>query len=136
MTLVKDVMTRSPISVRQDNSIDVAIDTMVEKNISGVPVVDDTGQLVGLITEFDVLQLYERPGSASENRYSTCRDFMTKEIRTIQQNASLEVAANIFRAASLRRLLVLDGNKFVGILSRRDVVRCIRDGRLQVVAGR
>jgi CBS domain-containing protein len=134
MVLVQDMMTRDPISVPQDASVDVAIDLMVEKNISGVPVVDEDDLPVGLITEFDVLQFYGKYQGDCPTRYHTCRDTMSREIRTIREEASLEVAAKIFQAASLRRLLVLSGNRLVGILSRRDVVRSIRDGRLSPAA--
>lgn len=132
MILVKEVMTPNPISVRQDVSIDVAIDLIVEKNISGVPIVDESEALVGLITEYDVLQFYGKYHDDEATSYLPCREVMITEIRTIQQDASLDVAAKIFQAASLRRLLVVDGNHFVGILSRRDIVRSIRDGRLSV----
>ncbi len=132
--LVQEVMTRNPISVSQEVSIEVAIDLMVEKNISGVPIVDEGGSLVGLITEYDVLKFY---GKSQDQAlvYRTCREVMITEIRTISQDASLDVAARIFQAASLRRLLVLDGNRFVGILSRRDVVRSIRDSHLSASSG-
>ena len=133
MTLVRDMMTTEPISVPQTASIDVAIDLMVEKNISGVPVVDDSGNLVGLITEHDVLNLYETEARGT-TRFHSCQELMITNVRTIGQDASLEVAANIFHAATLRRLLVVDGNELVGILSRRDVVRCIRDSRLKQAA--
>jgi len=133
MILVQDLMTRNPISVRQDVSIDVAIELIVEKNISGVPIVDDSEALVGLITEYDVLQFYGKYDDQATG-YLACREVMITEVRTIQQDASLDVAAKIFQAASLRRLLVVDGNHFVGILSRRDIVRSIRDGRLTVAS--
>lgn len=131
MVLVEDVMTRNTISVPEGAAIDVAIELMVENNISGVPVVDNSHSLVGLISEYDVLQLY---GTSTEDEIGaqTCGQFMTSQVRTIQQSASLEVAAKIFQAASLRRLLVLDGKEFVGVLSRRDVVRSIRDGRVKL----
>ena len=132
MTLVAEVMTPNPVSVPQTAAIDVAIDLIVEKNISGVPVVDDHGNLVGLITEHDVLQLYEDQHH-EETRFHSCRDLMITDVRTIQQDASLEVAASIFHAATLRRLIVVDGNRLTGILSRRDVVKRIRDNRRAVV---
>jgi CBS domain-containing protein len=129
MLLVKDVMTRDPISVPENASIDVAIDLMVEKNFSCVPVVDDYGTLSGVITEFDVLQLLNE-GNQTNAKLELCRDYMTAKVRTIREDASLSVAAKIFKVASLRRLLVVDQDRLVGILSRRDVVRSIRDGRL------
>lgn len=133
MLLVKDVMTGNPISVPEKASIDVAIELMVERNISCVPVVNDFGALVGLITEYDVLQLFGEGGTSS-GATQICRDFMTPKVRTIRQDASLAVAAKIFKVASLRRLLVVEGEKLVGVLSRRDVVKSIRDGRVTLAA--
>ena len=133
MKLVKDVMTQHPISVNQHVSIDVAIDLMVEENISGMPIVDDNNQLIGLITEYDVLQFYGKHHDDKATSYLSCKEVMITDVRTIQQNADLAVAAKIFQAASLRRLLVVDGQRFVGVLSRRDIVRSIRDGRLSPV---
>lgn len=129
MTLIRDVMTQNPRSVPQTAAIDVAIDMMVEQDISGVPVVDEDGLLVGLITEHDVLCLYDST-TANTSRFQSCHDLMVTDVRTIDQNASLEVAAKIFHAATLRRLLVVDGDELVGVLSRRDVVKNIRDSRL------
>ena len=130
--LVKDVMTRNLVTVPADAMVDVAIDLMLNENISGVPAVDDEGNLVGLITEYDVLKLYHDNGH-DEHPFASCDDFSTHQIRTIQQDASMETAAKIFQAASLRRLLVVDGSKLVGILSRRDVLRCIRESRTHCV---
>jgi CBS domain-containing protein len=128
MTTVKDVMTRSVVSVPCRAVIDVAIDLMVSQNISGVPVVDLEGRLAGIISEYDVLRLCGQR-EAEYQPFEPCERYMTADVRTIQQDASLDAAAKIFQAASLRRLLVLDGDKLVGILSRRDVVRCIREQR-------
>ena len=128
MTLISAVMTKNPLSVPDSAAVDVAIDIMVEQDISGVPVVDDEGLLVGLITEHDVLCLYEA-GGGNESGEIVRRG----KVRTIDQNASLEAAAKIFQMATLRRLLVVDGDEFVGILSRRDVVRNIRDSRMAQV---
>jgi CBS domain-containing protein len=132
MPLVKDVMSRDPISVPFDASIDVAIDLIVERNISCVAVVGNFGYLAGVITEFDILRLFGLQ-EAERAKTQICGEFMTPDVRTIQQDASLDVAAIIFKKASLRRLLVLESEKLVGVLSRRDVVRSIRDGRLCLV---
>ena len=55
--IVKDVMTGKIVSVPHYTAVDVAIDLMLEKNVSGVPIVDEFGHLLGVITEFDVLRL-------------------------------------------------------------------------------
>ncbi len=131
--LVKDVMTGNIISVPHYATIDVAIDMMLEKNVSGVPVVDDSEHLLGVITEFDVLRLYGHNDSTTN--YATCEQFMTSTVKTVQQAATVDVAANVFRASAIRRLLVLDGERLVGILSRRDILRCIHRQREALSAG-
>lgn len=133
MLLVQDVMSSKTISVPHNAFVDVAIDLMIEKNLSGLPVVDEFDELVGLITEYDVMQLFNSTHYTEEVVGQRCSDFMTEQVRTIGKDATLEVAAKIFQAASIRRLLVIDNKKLVGILSRRDVVRAIRDGRLNQV---
>ncbi len=125
--IVKDIMTGAIVSVPSYAAIDVAIDLMLEQNVSGVPVVDDFEHLLGVITEFDVLRLYG--GDDGSTSYSTCEQFMTREVKTVQQVANVNVAAAIFRASAIRRLLVLDGERLTGILSRRDILRCIHQQR-------
>ena len=130
MTLVKDAMTPSVLSVPAETAIDVAINLMVEKNISSLPMVNEGERLVGIVSEYDVLELLGQSESEYQP-FEPCAKYMTTKLKTISQDASLAVAANIFHAASLRRLLVVDGERLVGILSRRDVVRHIRDGRAE-----
>ncbi|MDA1052968.1 MAG: CBS domain-containing protein [Planctomycetota bacterium] len=125
--IVKDVMTSNIVSVPHYAAVDVAIDTMLERNVSGVAIVDDFNHLRGVITEFDVLRLYGNNDASTH--YATCEQFMTRDVKTVQQDASVAVAANIFRASAIRRLLVLDGERLAGILSRRDILRCIHRQR-------
>jgi len=132
MMLVKDAMTEDIVSIHFNAVIDAAIDLMIEKNVSGLPVVASDGRLVGIITEYDVLKLYGQPAVDSQ-RFEPCTRYMKTDVRTIQQDASLEVGARVFQAASIRRVMVLDGDKLVGVLSRRDIVRRIRDQRLSAV---
>ena len=128
--LVKDVMSSNIITVPFYAAVDVAVDLMLNNNVSGVPVVDDQNQLKGLITEYDVLQLHWT--CTQSTSCESCEEFMTREVKTVQASATLAVAARIFHAASLRRLLVLEGKQLVGVLSRRDVLRSIRDKRSQL----
>lgn len=129
MPQVRDAMTVSVVTVPPHALIDVAIDLMVEKNISSLPVVDVHQRLVGIISEYDVLELLGESVS-DDLPFERCEKYMTTELKTISQDASLETAAKIFQAASLRRLLVVDGERLAGVLSRRDIVRRVRDERL------
>ncbi len=139
MTLVRDVMTTDPVVVPVDATIDVAIDLMLTHRVSGLPVVDSFNGLVGVLSEYDVLQLLDELGSNASgpspdkspvaSRLEPCENYMSRNVKTIQADASLEIAASIFRAATLRRLMVLDRDKLAGVISRRDIIRYIRDRR-------
>ncbi len=63
MTLVRDVMTTDPVVVPVDATIDVAIELMLTHRVSGLPVVDSFSGLVGVLSEYDVLQLIDELGS-------------------------------------------------------------------------
>jgi CBS domain-containing protein len=127
--LVSDAMTRSIVSVSPNAPIDVAIDLMVTKNFNALPVTDSQGQLVGILSDFDILRLY-RGSQATRTWDEPCSQFMTTDVKTIQYTALLGEAANLFEESGLRRVMILNGDRLVGILSRRDIVRCIRDQRI------
>ena len=128
MAVVSDVMTTALITVPHDAEVDVAIELMVTKKVSAVAVVDTQGTLLGVISEYDVLQLLgqaDNPGA----RLEPCAKYMTSPAKSISPHASLDVVANVFRAAATRRLFVVDNEKLIGIISRRDILRYIRDHR-------
>jgi CBS domain-containing protein len=122
-------MTSPVITVAPKASVEEALELMLRHHVSGLPVVDGRGRLQGLITEYDVLQLFDRP----EEEYSpdeSCDRFMTTKLVTVQDTTSLEEATGLLLKSNVRRLLVLANEKLIGVLARRDVARCIRDERL------
>lgn len=128
MAIVKDIMSKSLVTVPHFAEVDVAIEMMVIKDVSAVAVVDSQGALLGVISEYDVLKLCGQSAEAAQ-RLESCATYMTSPVKTISPHASLEVVAKIFQAASVRRLFVVDGDRLVGVISRRDVLRYIRDNR-------
>ncbi|MEN6497985.1 MAG: CBS domain-containing protein [Thermoguttaceae bacterium] len=118
MVRAKDLMTTEVITVGPDDSIAKAIDLMLEHRVSGLPVVNDAGQLLGIISEFDALELVwdGAPGTAEVFR------FMSREVYTIDENADLNTMAQRFRTLGVRRLPVLSGSRLAGIVSRRDLL--------------
>lgn len=125
MFQVHDIMTDRFVAVRPDTSIDEAITLLLDKGVSGLPVTDDDGRLLGVISEIDIIGLvYEADVEASR-----VGDHMTRDVQTLDADASLDDAAGGFCTQSVRRFPVVRDGRLVGILSRRDLIRFIRDVR-------
>ena len=128
MALVKDIMTTAVVTVPHNAEVDVAIELILIKDVSAVAVVDSHGALLGVISEYDVLELCGMLADSDMTLHS-CAEYMTSPVKTVSPHASLEVVAKVFKAASIRRLFVVDGDNLVGVISRRDVLRYIRENR-------
>jgi CBS domain-containing protein len=121
-----DVMTKNVISISPTALVEQAIDVMLERQVSGLPVIDRDGQLVGVITEYDALRLM------LENQrwcVAPVAHYMSTEIVSVPEDASLDTVAQIFRSTGVRRLPVVREGRMVGIISRRDLMRVIRQQR-------
>ena len=119
MIRVKDVMNGRVVTVDPDDTVEEAISLMLTHRVSGLPVVDMSGQMVGLLTEFDLLELVWDPGTQKNKVYH----YMTRDPETVDEDADLADVARRFRTLPIRRLLVMRGRRVVGIISRRDLIR-------------
>lgn len=121
--LVSDIMTRDLVVFKQNQSIHEVMKEFIKYRISGGPVVDDTGELIGVISEADCMK------EISDSRYfnlpildKTVAHFMTSEVDTIDANKTIFEAASMFFKTTRRRFPVLDKNRLVGQISRKDIV--------------
>jgi len=121
--LVKDIMTTNLVLFTVEQSIHEVMNAFIKNKISGGPVVDDQGRLIGVISEADCMK------EVSDSRYfnmpildKTVGHFMTKEVETLPASMTLFDAASRFHQTSRRRFPVLDNNKLVGQVSRKDIV--------------
>src|SRR5437762_9359348 len=110
MYQVKDAMTRHVVSTRPEATIEEAIHLLLDNKVSGAPVLDEKGQLVGVISQFQLLEVMYDP----KLKDSLVRDFMTRTVVTIEENALLGCAANLFVVHRIHRLPVLRGKTIVG----------------------
>ena len=120
----RDFMTPHLVTLTADMPLLDAIQMLVEKQVSGAPVVDAQGTLAGILTERDclaqvVVAVYhgEACGRVAE--------VMTSDVRTVEADTSLMDIAESFAKSKYRRFPVLDHNRLVGIISRRDVLRAV-----------
>lgn len=122
---VSDVMTRNVITIKEDQTRENAARLLTQHRISGLPVVNDDGQVVGVVTEYDVI--------AKDGK--SVGDIMTRGIISVTPDTDLDAASYILVNERIRRLPVLDQGKLVGILSRSDVVRIVAQRWLCPVCG-
>lgn len=114
----KDVMTTPVVTLDPDDSITEAIARMRQHDVSGLPVIDAAGHLVGILADFDLLDLVWDcdPGSSEVYQY------MTQQVHTADEEDDLGSVAEQFRLLGIRRLPVMRGQRVVGIISRRDLL--------------
>jgi len=120
---VSDIMTSQLVIFSPEQSIHEVMRAFINHRISGGPVVDESGQLVGVISEADCMK------EISDSRYfnlpildKSVAHFMTDKVDTIDANTSVFDAAALFSKSSRRRYPVMDNKRLVGQVSRKDIV--------------
>ena len=135
---IRDIMTTEPISVRADTLLKEAARIMVRHKVSGLPVIDPDGLLVGIVTEGDFLRQEAsrgRPyrmslldalfgdGAPAAPVAETVGEVMTTDVITIAPDAGLGEGARLMAGRGIKRLPVIDEDgKLSGIISRADIV--------------
>jgi CBS domain-containing protein len=145
---VADIMTRDPITVGIDTSLGDVIKILAERRISGLPVIDSTGKLVGIVSETDLMWresgatpppyimlldsvIYlENPGRYERELHKvlgqTAGEVMSKNPITIAPEKPLREAAHLMHERNVHRLPVLDTQgSVIGVLTRGDIVRAM-----------
>jgi predicted transcriptional regulator len=145
---IKDIMTREVVTVAPDTKVREVASLISQKNIGAVPVLDDAGRLVGLITASDlfikergvpfsmvkipqILNQWVEPGKITDfyddiDKY-TASDVMSSPVITISPEEEVGEAASLMFEHHISRLPVMDSNKLVGILSRSDIIRLMAE---------
>lgn len=126
--LVKDYMTKQLITFRPEQTIDQVVSILIYKGISGGPVIDNSNNLVGIISEGDCLkQVIKGKYNNHPNLNGNVKEHMVKEVKTLKPNNTILEAAIAFLEQRIRRFPVLDNGKLVGQISQRDVMKAIED---------
>ena len=121
--IVSDVMTSQLVTFSAEQSIHEVMKAFIKYRISGGPVLDKNGLLIGVISEADCMK------EISDSRYfnmptldKSVGHFMTSKVETIESSMSVFDAAEKFHKSSRRRYPVLDKGRLVGQVSRKDIV--------------
>jgi CBS domain-containing protein len=133
-TTVKDVMTTEVVAVRRDTTFKEIAATLRRYRVSALPVVDDTGRVLGVVSEADLLakEALADPGVVAEVLHHkdvrkaeglTAGDLMTGEVVTVSPEDPVEQAARLMHFLKIKRLPVVNsGSELVGIVSRSDLL--------------
>jgi len=116
------MMVRRLHTARPDQRVRDVAAMLLKHNISGAPVVDADGTLVGVISEKDCIKALLR-AVHHQVPFSVVSDVMTTRLITITEDTHIMTMADLFTQHAIRRLPVVSGNKLVGQVSRRDVLR-------------
>lgn len=138
------IMTRKVVKIAPDNTITDAARLMLDNHVSGLPVVDLKGALVGIVTERDLLRRREigtqrkrprwldfilGPGRQAADYVQTAGrrvdEIMTRDVRTVAEDTPLSDVVAIMEKYRVKRVPVMNGNKLTGIISRQNFVRAV-----------
>jgi len=130
MVKAKDIMEKNVVTVKRNMPIHEAIKTLVDNNITGLPVVDDDMTLVGIISEKDVLRILANMDLLMmlddvKKSVATVEDFMTTEVVAFEEYDTLADVCDCLIKKNFRRVPILSDGEVVGIISRRDLVKYI-----------
>lgn len=123
------VMAKKLITFTPDVEIMKAIETLLQNRITGAPVLNSKHEVIGLIDDKDCLRvLFDRFYHNQPIRNNTVSHYMTNVMKTISVHADIIDVADVFLKSKYKRLLVVDDNgKLVGQISRRDILRAIKE---------
>ena len=127
MPTAADIMCQDVVTLPPTSTLSEAIDLLVGNHISGAPVVDASGKLVGVITEFALLDVLFDPQLKDDK----VANYMTEEVYTVSEEDTLTRVIHLFALYRVRRVPVVRDGKLIGIISRRDVLRWASEGRLK-----
>ncbi len=148
--LVDDIMTKAVKFLNPDQTISDAVTELAKHGISGAPVVDKNDQLVGIVTENDIINALKNTGKRLEMVYPSLsmvsvsfiekmdeketmeafkeiantkvNNIMTKAVTTVQSGSNLALVVNFIILKGVNRIPVMDGGKVIGIVSRADII--------------
>lgn len=122
--LVENHMEKRVYTVRADMDIIEVMEEFVSKKFTGAPVVDDRGNLLGMLSDTDCIAAVLKAGYDPQWR-GVVSDFMTIDVETVDAQSSVTDVAERFLKRRFRRFPVVDDNRLVGQISRLEVLKAI-----------
>ena len=124
--LVRDYMAGHLVTFKPDTDVMDAIHELVHHRIAGAPVVDDKGDLVGMLSELDCMKVALNAGYYGDWG-GPVADYMTAEVESVDAGMNIVDLAQKFLDTGFRRFPVIRNNRLVGQISRRDALRALSE---------
>ncbi|MDQ2085615.1 CBS domain-containing protein [Herbivorax sp. ANBcel31] len=143
----KDIMSKDVVTVKKDATVEEIAHVLTDKNISGVPVVDEENRVIGIVTEKDMLYKNVKPhfppvveilggliflkGVKKYNDElkklvaTKAEEIMTKEVFTVDEDYDIDNIATLMVEKDIKRIPVVKDSKLTGIISRADILKYI-----------
>ncbi len=119
-------MATDLITVTPDMDIHRAIKLLLERRISGAPVVDGRGELVGILSKKDCLEV-AFSASYHQEWGGAVSEYMSHDVQTVEAGTDIVEVAELFRKGRYRRFPVMSNNRLVGQISRHDILRALEE---------
>jgi CBS domain-containing protein len=121
--IASDIMTRKVCTIHPEASVQEAAQLLSYERISGAPVVNAAGMIIGIVTEADIISKVDREGLC-------VADIMSHEIIAVKEETPISEIAELLARRRIKRVPVLCNGKPVGIVSRADIVDAVAQGYL------
>jgi CBS domain-containing protein len=125
---VSEIMETRVVAAKSNATCTSLAQKMLSGFISGLPVTDDEGRVIGVVTEFDILKVLRNGANLSK----TAKDIMSDKPICLEANQSVEEAIDLMTRHHIMRIPVVSNGKLVGIVSRTDVLRAFVKEEFQV----
>ena len=127
----RDIMTRSVLSVQPSVPVAKAAAMLAKRGFTALPVTDDSGELIGIVTETDLIanrfpaSAQAAATTAANGPAATVGEVMTTPVVGVSHDTDVSIVAREMLAEKRRSLPIVDGNVLVGVITRRDIVRAL-----------
>ncbi|MCP4493688.1 MAG: CBS domain-containing protein [Gammaproteobacteria bacterium] len=124
LPIVDDYMSRTLVQFNTDENIHSAAKILLKQRISGAPVVNEAGKLVGMLSKKDCLQVVYN-ASYHKDWGGRVEEYMSRKVQTIDSGTDIIAVADLFVESNYRRFPVMENGQMVGQISRQDILSAL-----------
>lgn len=122
-SLARDVMSTAVSTLKADATLEIALKALVNKKVTGMPVVDANKKMIGMLSEYDILKQIAKQKKMNAEVFQQVIEYASN-VQTISDDTPLHEIVHLFVNAKFRRLPVVnEKNELVGIITRRDLMK-------------